>query len=169
MDSNPQVQATACPECGYSCNSTTPSLRHSLPRIDSLLRTNDPLTQEEEDIFRDFLGDRESRLSQLGARIVSVQALLKELEISQSEHQMAITQCKMLLNPIRRLPPDLLREIFLHGAGHYMDAEKHLLSTTHSLDLQSPPWSFSRVCRSWKEITIHTPFLWTRVKVESNK
>ncbi|KAJ3734613.1 hypothetical protein DFJ43DRAFT_1063588 [Lentinula guzmanii] len=167
MDSNPQIQTTACPDCGYSYNNTP--LRHPLPRIGSLLRTNDPLTEEEEVIFRDFLGDRQSILSQLGARILSIKALLRELEISQSELQMAITQRNRLLNPIRRMPPELLREIFLHGAGYYMDAEKHLPSATHSLDLKFPPWSFSRVCRSWKEIIIHTPLLWTRVKVDSNK
>ncbi|KAE9403487.1 hypothetical protein BT96DRAFT_814894, partial [Gymnopus androsaceus JB14] len=76
-----------------------------------------------------------------------------------------VKEHKEMLNPVRRLPFDVLQEIFLHGAGMYTDAGSHFGSISHSLDLTSPPWVYGRVCRWWKQVTLKTPLLWTRIKV----
>ncbi|KAJ3850849.1 hypothetical protein EV368DRAFT_84130 [Lentinula lateritia] len=158
----------ACPQCGYSSDSAP--LRVPLPkaRIDNFLHTNDFFTEEEGNIFRSFIGNGQSKLNHFEARIISVKALLAELEGAKAELVKALSEQKRILNPMRRMPEDLLVEIFLHGAGIYTDPGEYFPSANHSLDLGSPPWTYSRVCRRWKEIAMRTPRVWTRVKINVN-
>ncbi|KAJ3888572.1 hypothetical protein GG344DRAFT_79637 [Lentinula edodes] len=157
----------ACPQCGYSSDNAP--LRVPLPkaRIDNFLHTNDFFTEDEGNIFRAFIGNGQSKLNHLEARIISVKALLAELEGAKAELVKALSEQKMILNPMRRMPEDLLVEIFLHGAGIYTDPGEYFPSAGHSLDLGSPPWTYSRVCRRWKEIAMRTPRVWTRVKIDA--
>ncbi|KAE9400928.1 hypothetical protein BT96DRAFT_784088, partial [Gymnopus androsaceus JB14] len=93
-------------------------------------------------------------------RIEKARNLLVHLEATRKQTQQAVKEYKEMLNPVRRLPFDVFQEIFLHGAGMYTDAGSHFGSTSHSLDLASPPWVYGRVCQSWKEVTLETPLLW---------
>ncbi|KAJ4478968.1 hypothetical protein J3R30DRAFT_3881097 [Lentinula aciculospora] len=158
--------ASACPKCGHSFVSVPLITPLPKDRIHRLLRTNDYLSDEDESMLQSFISNAPSKLSHLEARIVLVKALLDELETAKEDIRMAFSKRKKLLNPMRRMPEDLLVEIFLHGVGYYTDPEEYFLAAKHSLDLGSPPWTYGRVCHRWKEIAIQTPLLWTRVKVE---
>ncbi|KAG7441232.1 uncharacterized protein BT62DRAFT_546045 [Guyanagaster necrorhizus] len=61
---------------------------------------------------------------------------------------------KSVLSPIRRLPPEILMEIFLHT---------NCLRVT---DTTSDPWILSHVCSTWRTIaTVHCPELWSDITI----
>ncbi|KAE9386713.1 hypothetical protein BT96DRAFT_512842 [Gymnopus androsaceus JB14] len=44
--------------------------------------------------------------------------------------------------------------------------KSHFREASHCLELNSAPWVYGRVCRRWQDISVHTPLLWTRVKIQ---
>ncbi|KAJ3809247.1 hypothetical protein F5876DRAFT_77971 [Lentinula aff. lateritia] len=159
-----------CPQCGYHTNNNLPIIPSDTPRFAELLRTNECPTEQEESTFRSFIADGQSSLDTIDTRIALIKLLLAKLEKNKETLSLAITRHKEPLNPIRRTPADVLRQIFLHGAGHDRSARECRRATPHALDLESPPWVFGRVCRRWKDITVYEmPSLWTRVKLKLRK
>ncbi|KAF8971259.1 hypothetical protein BDZ97DRAFT_1349926 [Flammula alnicola] len=63
----------------------------------------------------------------------------------------AITSC------IRRMPPEILQEIFSFISKDPTSHDQHLLKTR---DL---PWAPSQVCRSWRAIALSLPSLWNHL------
>ncbi|KAI3602748.1 hypothetical protein WG66_008108 [Moniliophthora roreri] len=61
-----------------------------------------------------------------------------------------------LLSPIRRVPSDILREIFVQCLP-----EGHL--PTHTI--HQAPLLLTSICRSWREVAITTPRLWNRIHI----
>ncbi|PPR02633.1 hypothetical protein CVT24_002118 [Panaeolus cyanescens] len=59
-----------------------------------------------------------------------------------------------ILSPIRRIPPDVLGEIF------YQCLSTHRNPIMHSSEA---PLLLTRVCRSWRSIAYSTPKLWSRL------
>ncbi|PBK85619.1 hypothetical protein ARMGADRAFT_1169387 [Armillaria gallica] len=61
---------------------------------------------------------------------------------------------KSVLSPIRRLPAEILMEIFLHA------------SPLRVTDTTSDPWILSHVCSTWRTIaTVHCPELWSDITI----
>ncbi|KAJ7646492.1 hypothetical protein FB45DRAFT_890599 [Roridomyces roridus] len=63
---------------------------------------------------------------------------------------------KSIVAPVRRLPNELLVEIFKLAAR---DAFRH----PWSLPWSQPPWTLPRVCRRWAAVSLGTASLWSRV------
>ncbi|KAF9069081.1 hypothetical protein BDP27DRAFT_745678 [Rhodocollybia butyracea] len=154
-----------CPSCGHSSGDTLVAIPHHTPRIDLLLRSNERPTDDEERAFQKFVIEGESQIRSLENRIEQAKNSLNQLEADLKRTQVAVKEHKDMLNPAKRLPFDILREIFLVGVGLGTDVGSHFRSTSHSLDLNSPPWVYGRVCHFWNEVTLNTPRLWTRIKV----
>lgn len=76
-------------------------------------------------------------------------ALLEEIEY---DHRVPL-----LL--IRRIPPEILREIFLYTAGFFSDI----------FNAGSEPWVIGQVSRSWRSVCIFMcPGLWSRIEIRSS-
>ncbi|KAJ8095684.1 hypothetical protein PM082_022942 [Marasmius tenuissimus] len=72
--------------------------------------------------------------------------------------QRNIARCESLLSPIRKLPTEILRRIF--GFACAMDHPTSSKSTTMTSLL------LSSVCIRWREITLHSPELWSSISIE---
>ena len=59
---------------------------------------------------------------------------------------------KGVLSAVRRIPPELLQEIFLYVAGPY-----------ECYRWNSIPWSLSQVCRLWRTTALSVSSLWSRL------
>ncbi|KAG7091578.1 hypothetical protein E1B28_010600 [Marasmius oreades] len=68
-----------------------------------------------------------------------------------------ISQFESLRSPIRRIPPETLREIFLSASGYNSFGFKAIWKST-ALDLAA-------VCSRWREAAIATPELWSMLSV----
>ncbi|KAF5389008.1 hypothetical protein D9757_005102 [Collybiopsis confluens] len=154
-----------CAQCGYSATYTPVPIPEDLPRIRSLLASNDRPTEQEENTFRKFLNDGQSQIERLERRTTKVSLLLEQLKLSLHQTKLRVAQVKPTLNPVRRLPPEVLERIFSHSAGITMDPVTYFVSAPHSLDLKAPPWVLGRVCRFWNAVIMGAPLLWTRTKV----
>ncbi|KAJ3719176.1 hypothetical protein C8R42DRAFT_673067 [Lentinula raphanica] len=168
---NTSTVPSVCPQCGYDSiqHDTVPVTPSDSARIDHLLHTNDYPTQQEETAFRSFVADGESFLPRLDTRIASVRALLLQLEATRKSLASAISSYEQPLNPIRRLPSDILQHIFFYGVGHDKPFERDFPTSPHSLDLRYPPWTYGRVCHQWKSVVCEMPSLWTRVNLPLDK
>ncbi|KAF7297284.1 F-box domain-containing protein [Mycena indigotica] len=106
--------------------------------------------------IRDFLKTPYERLPALDAR---VQTLLNQLEDAVKERDQVkelIVDHEALLSPIRRVPIDVLRLIFIHTLP---DTRNTALSDNEG------PLLLSRVCKEWREITHTTPQLWSSLHI----
>ncbi|KAF8957587.1 hypothetical protein BDZ97DRAFT_102042 [Flammula alnicola] len=65
--------------------------------------------------------------------------------------------CNVILSPIRRLPPEILGEIFL--VYRVVSGRPVSLRT-------SPAAVLSQVCRSWRQTAISLPPLWDTLRVD---
>ncbi|KAJ3848273.1 hypothetical protein EV368DRAFT_86813 [Lentinula lateritia] len=160
---------SACPQCGYSSKSRLPVSPSDNSRIAELHLTSQSPTVEEENSFRSFIGEGQSFLNDLDDHIALMKASIQALENTRELLQPVVMQYKESLNPIRRMPSDIWGHIFFYSAGYNKHHEEYFESASHSLDLNSPPWTYVRVCCQWKD-TIHSMrSLWTQVKIELHK
>ncbi|KAK0237413.1 hypothetical protein EDD85DRAFT_1022737 [Armillaria nabsnona] len=59
---------------------------------------------------------------------------------------------RALSSPIRRLPVDIMREIFL-------------LASSNAADVKDFPWIATHTCTEWRDIATQTPMLWSKIHV----
>ncbi|KAF5385539.1 hypothetical protein D9757_006722 [Collybiopsis confluens] len=159
------MSVSQCVQCGYCAGKDMPRIPLGSKRFQTLRTTNECLTDDEKRIFDDFTADGQSELAALDARITRVHKLLQDLKKGREELNAALTERQIILHPMRSLPDSLLVEVFKHGSGIYDDPEDLFRSEWHSLDVSSAPWVFGHVCRRWREMSINTAMLWTRVKI----
>ncbi|KAJ6595143.1 hypothetical protein DFH09DRAFT_906412, partial [Mycena vulgaris] len=64
---------------------------------------------------------------------------------------------KAILSPVRRVPPELLCEIFVLLSPHTrrIGAEQ----------IKQPPWYLGQICRLWRDAALSYPFLWTGIEM----
>ena len=115
----------------------------------------------EVDHIRNIISGAESDLFQLETEVARVQVVLRHLSRQLDETRTKITVHKALLSPIRRLPDELLSEIFIHCLPDQrkMDA-KH-----DSFRIGEAPLLLGSVCGRWRVVSLATQELWSFVRV----
>ncbi|KAK0488204.1 hypothetical protein EDD18DRAFT_1021831, partial [Armillaria luteobubalina] len=93
----------------------------------------------------------ETNLSSLPQRIAMVRETLKILLNEQAHTIKHIMDAKSLLNPICRLPGNVLIEIFTACLPECME---------DSLNANRAPWVLSQVCASWRQTALSSTGLW---------
>ncbi len=152
------MSSLTCSNCGF-VNSLPPE-----PHSDALEVTQcpDSLVSQILRGSRPLLGsdhasinDETAKLEQLGSWYnAQLHAVLKSLE-----HH------KSVFAPIRRLPRDILLEIFHSVCDSWRQDEYHAAedeSTHDSLDMARPLWVLGRVCGLWRDILHTSPASWAR-------
>ncbi|KAK0187670.1 hypothetical protein F5146DRAFT_721237 [Armillaria mellea] len=66
-----------------------------------------------------------------------------------------VTHCRSLFAPIRRLPRDVLEDIFADVPG----------SADNILDIRSAPWLLAHICYPWRDTVFTTPLLWANISI----
>ncbi|KAK1225831.1 hypothetical protein PQX77_011242 [Marasmius sp. AFHP31] len=67
------------------------------------------------------------------------------------------------LHPIRRLPPEILAEIF--RTCSFGDTDLEYGNFPGSLDTRKAPWTLGQVCRAWRSVVVSASALWTQINV----
>ncbi|CAK5270549.1 unnamed protein product [Mycena citricolor] len=113
------------------------------------LGTNYAPNDQESSQIRDLLLVPSAKIAQIDLEIAA-------LSVRRSELARLVAAHTALLSPIRRLPPDVLREIFLW-----------CLPTSHhpTMSVRHAPLLLGRVCGLWREVALATPRLWARVHI----
>ncbi|KAI0037223.1 hypothetical protein K488DRAFT_75528 [Vararia minispora EC-137] len=121
------------------------------PTPSSLLEARDRL-QAENAALRDLSERIAATDAALQKTIADQHALIRTLQDERAKVQQKIEQARGYLAPIRRLPQELLRSIFLLGFD------------------ESPccAWVLAAVCSLWRRLALSMPKLWSKIRLVTN-
>ncbi|SJL02808.1 uncharacterized protein ARMOST_06145 [Armillaria ostoyae] len=138
-----------------------PNYSHAPPdaRIIELLRTNTSPTAFERKGFEITLSKAPSRIAELDSLIHATTSLLDYLTKDRSQALANQADAKKILSPSRRLPPEVLTEIFIRCWSLYG-------RTGPPLDPRAVPWTLTHVCRKWRKVAIATPEIWSSIHLD---
>lgn len=138
----------------------------SRPLPSEKLRSNHvPNAAESAEIKRHLLRCKSDLLS-LDTDIIQIEAILRNLSDMRHEVQQHHDSFLSLLAPIRRLPPELLREIFLHSWGQlrqvFFKAEFPYAAPTTKGLVKYPAL---RICHHWNSIVAAFPTMFSKLSL----
>jgi hypothetical protein len=92
----------------------------------------------------------------LERELEKIEALFADLSIQRKDLLAEIDGYRALISPARRLPPDILREIFVHT-----------LPTAHNalIDPNQSPMVLTYICSGWRGIALTTPYLSSTIHI----
>ncbi|KAJ6466022.1 hypothetical protein C8R47DRAFT_1154166 [Mycena vitilis] len=135
-----------------------PSAEHLSHEWTLLLKCNEIPLDHDIPLIRDFICRGQKQLDTLDAAIDHLRETLTQLTLSREVIAESLHQHRGVVSPVRRLPLELLWEIFaLTLPDESGSIEPHLESTI--------PWRVSAVCRSWREAALSYGPLWSTVTV----
>lgn len=124
-----------------------------------LLRSNEPPQEAQIPVIHDIISDDKNRISLIDAEIVSLQSQIHNLNAAlaqslqkRNDAKLHALQHRCILSPIRRVPPELISEIFDLVCGG--EAGKRL------------PWYLGHISRSWRHTALSLGHLWSSVTVD---
>ncbi|KAF9526116.1 hypothetical protein CPB83DRAFT_770853, partial [Crepidotus variabilis] len=130
------------------------------PPVPSLLNTNRGPTDEQALLVRDAVAkaSREKRLLEEQLSTILGGKHASPTWTAATRHKIARTklflqQHEAILSPIKRLPVEIMQEIFQCCAGH-------VSTFSASCALETVSWNLGQVCQSWRRIALKTPTLW---------
>ncbi|TFK37605.1 hypothetical protein BDQ12DRAFT_736136 [Crucibulum laeve] len=120
----------------------------------SKLHTNYVPSDAELEEIRLLLVAPEERVASMDRKMEEMRTAMKTLERQRWELSEVIEAHRALMSPIRRLPQDILREIFIY-----------CLPTTHNavMSNEEAPVLLTQVCSHWRLTALTTPRLWSSV------
>ncbi|KAJ7218715.1 hypothetical protein C8J57DRAFT_273803 [Mycena rebaudengoi] len=127
--------------------------------LDSLLISNDPPPDAEVPAIRDIIADEQSRLLDLDTQIAALRKILEPLVDERNATADKILRHQSVISVARRIPPEILGEIFLLT----LPSQETMWHTTSCVD--SSPWLVGRICSRWRKIALDLPELWTTVSI----
>ncbi|KAJ7726407.1 hypothetical protein B0H16DRAFT_1894829 [Mycena metata] len=162
------LPSPSCPSCGsvLSMRQLHDLLRSSLAQNteesgpESLFEFHDPPLATEVQTARVMVAHEKKRLRVLNDTIARLQNVLTPLLSQQKLSRARIRKHTHLLAPIRRLPTELLRAIFLLTVP-----PRHELvqAAWDGFGTRDSPWTLTRVCSLWRNISLSLPTLWQTI------
>ncbi|KAF7336856.1 F-box domain-containing protein [Mycena venus] len=153
-----------CSECGaHSTNppresfdvNVVPGMRHH-----ALLSTNEIPEGSEVPFVQSLVSETDSRLASLDDAISKLRGQLKTLEEARTSLLTYRTRNSAILSPLRKMPPEVLGEIFLWTLPSLRDE-----FTRCKVDVRACPWVLTHVSSGWRTVAHSTPSLWSRVVI----
>ncbi|KAJ7592818.1 hypothetical protein C8J56DRAFT_483340 [Mycena floridula] len=117
--------------------------------IPDLLALSSLPTKAERVYLNQLLDNSNDEISRLTAAI-------DKLVLEREQLQSNVAAYKSVLAPIRLLPEDMLREIFLNCLPSNKPAD---------IAITDAPLLLGRICRTWRELALSTPELWASIHV----
>ncbi|KAK0433335.1 hypothetical protein EV421DRAFT_1845239 [Armillaria borealis] len=160
------MSCITCSNCGFvNLLSAEPSVQNSLQAIrgseglvSQLLRGSRSLL----DADRAFI---DAEIAELERVRSLYDAQLQELQLRRPAVLEALESRASIYAPIRRIPRDILIEIFhlvCDSASLGWDKWVHRAKIRDSLDLSGPLWVLGRVCALWRDTLHSSPASWAR-------
>ncbi|KAJ7625771.1 hypothetical protein FB45DRAFT_1060401, partial [Roridomyces roridus] len=151
----------SCALCGtagaVSDFSPLPGQSDSIPK--HLITSNVPPLDSQIPVFRQLLVDSQASVGVLNARIDALQAALARLVRERDNLVLKGKGCKEVLAPVRRIPPELVFEIFSRVRC------TRIINPQTAERVEQPPWMLSHICKSWRQTAIGSPSLWRSIRI----
>ncbi|KAF8194558.1 hypothetical protein BJ912DRAFT_176274 [Pholiota molesta] len=127
-----------------------------LAQFDPLVNTNYIPTDEEVLQIQAFLAKPLRKLGVLEDGISAAELHVHNLRREREDLLQQIDKYRTLISPVRRLPPDVLREIFIACLPD---------DRNPTMSCDEAPVVLTRVCASWRNIAMNTPRLWAALHI----
>ncbi|KAJ7131945.1 hypothetical protein C8R46DRAFT_1235722 [Mycena filopes] len=114
-----------------------------------------PPTHAQIQHFQSLLERDRQELSQLENTILKVSLVLSELRFQKQRRMDSLTALGRILSPIRRVPPEILSEIFQWCCHMNLYADDRRIT-----NVRAPPLLLGQVSSLWREVSQNTPRLW---------
>ncbi|THU79803.1 hypothetical protein K435DRAFT_697061, partial [Dendrothele bispora CBS 962.96] len=121
-----------------------------------LLDTNHAASRAEAKLIHELLCLPEQELRNIDEEIARLDTLLDHLRSRKEKLASYIHKHRQLLSPIRRIPPEIIAELFTY-----------CLPSTHppTRDLSEAPLLLTLVCKQWRQIAFSTPYMWSALHI----
>ncbi|KAK7461513.1 hypothetical protein VKT23_008687 [Stygiomarasmius scandens] len=129
-------------------------------RIDLLLKSNDNPAPRELQSMQVCLASAESKVQNIEQQIFLLQQQREMLEKEKRELRRYIIDQRAVLNPIRRVPIEILTKIFTIC----VDSAIHS-GWDNPLSTKTIRWAIGYTCRSWRAVSLNAPSLWSNIQV----
>ncbi|KAJ6465183.1 hypothetical protein C8R47DRAFT_50137 [Mycena vitilis] len=158
-----------CPRCGAlpteSQSEEAPDLHvASVTRHHTLFNCNEPPEDSEKTFIQSVISTADARVAHLDEEIAKLRIQLKHLEGDRASVIRYRERNSAILSPLRRMPPEILSEMFLWTLPPIDD-----VLCEPKLDTAASPWVLSHVSGCWRAIALCTPSLWSRIAVDFSK
>ncbi|KAF7374285.1 hypothetical protein MSAN_00311600 [Mycena sanguinolenta] len=124
--------------------------------FDDILNTNVVPSDAECQRIHDLLAGPRKDLSDLMGEIARIQAELDQLTKKRVDLEDFIHAHEALLSPMRRLPDDTLRDLFLASLP---------CGRCATLSAVDPPLLLCHICQRWRRLALSTPGLWASLHI----
>ncbi|KAJ7689314.1 hypothetical protein B0H17DRAFT_937479, partial [Mycena rosella] len=121
-------------------------------RLIHLLESNDPPFDSDTLSIRQIISGRQAHLAALDAQLNALRNEMDRLSAERDKTVECIRHHTAVISPIRRLPPELLCEIF----AATLPGTRRVGTTT----VNCPPWRLAHICSPWRAVAVADPFLW---------
>ncbi|KAG7450859.1 uncharacterized protein BT62DRAFT_928143 [Guyanagaster necrorhizus] len=162
----------SCLKCGFILSHPQSKREPPHLRLKELLKTNVPPLEAEKAFFRKAKKDLPVVVSDLDEQITQTQELLHTLMEERAQAAEELRHAKVVLHPLRTIPDDVLREIFLFNKVTWDDfvrlGDPRRIDFYDSLDPRNAPWSLTQVCRNWRSVALSMPSLWNCISLDFN-
>ncbi|PBK94022.1 hypothetical protein ARMGADRAFT_114102 [Armillaria gallica] len=126
------------------------------PFLPSLLRNNDLPSSSD-------VRSLNAHQAEVRASLAEVNAAIAKLEAERARIQEISCQYDTVLSPARRVPLEILTEIFLYTVETNP-------SFYHAFDLATEPWSLTQVCCTWRAAALSfCPSIWNSMSIHTPK
>ncbi|KAF8887678.1 hypothetical protein CPB85DRAFT_1163909, partial [Mucidula mucida] len=103
-------------------------------------------------------------LQDLDEKIAQARETLDYLLQARKQAESHLADANCLLHPIRRLPNEIISEIFFHCVPNWHT--RLSFSSEFTLDPRTAPWTLTTVTRRWRDIALSLPQLWTYIRFD---
>ncbi|KAL0578518.1 hypothetical protein V5O48_003461 [Marasmius crinis-equi] len=125
----------------------------------SLAKSNEPPSSADEAALRREREEHARAVTSMDTEMAQLQASIVALEKRRKRFGGRSPAYKLALNPVRRLPNEILAHIFMFC----VDGEVKCLH--RSLWPGKPPWVLTQICRKWRMVSVSLPQLWSTIGV----
>ncbi|KAF7342613.1 F-box domain-containing protein [Mycena sanguinolenta] len=144
------------PTCDDFERSFAPTDPQTLARFERLLTTNEPPRTTDLAFLRPVVQKTSARLANLDEDISRLQGRLQQLEDERASLAQYHTRITGVLSPVRRMPPEILGEIFSWT----------LPTIREVLGIENCPWVLTHVCCGWRAVALSIPSLWSLITID---
>ncbi|KIM41000.1 hypothetical protein M413DRAFT_37267, partial [Hebeloma cylindrosporum] len=124
------------------------------PQFTHLLQSNDAPPEDTVREVTNFLAGPWQDLAYVDDEIQRLWELLDQAQWQRNQTVDFINTYNVILSPIRRIPTDILHEIFSY------------CPTTHRnpvMSTKEAPLILTQICRSWRSVALSCPCIWARI------
>ncbi|KAJ6513687.1 hypothetical protein C8R47DRAFT_617340 [Mycena vitilis] len=153
--------ALSCPRCNAPFTVVPPVSRTTVtdPTPAYLFASNDVPLDSEMTPIRQLVSEGAHMLGVLDGQIHELENLLAQVIRKRKEVADQVRRNQAIISPIRRIPQEVICEVFDRVALSDNDAEED------ANELNAPPWYLGHICRSWRASALSCPQLWRSITI----